>query len=131
MFGVNQVEIGDMVDDAAVDLFGDVEIEAAVAGFHVEDGDVHPFCHISRQAGIGIAQDQHGVRHLFPQHLLRFADDIADGGTQGRGVYFKEIIGFADFKVFEEDLVELVIVILPGMDEDVIDVLVEKGYGSG
>jgi len=55
VLGVNEVEVGDVVDDSSVGFFGDVEIEAAVTGFHVEDGDVHAFGDVGGEAGVGVA----------------------------------------------------------------------------
>lgn len=40
VLGVGQVDVGDHVDDAAVGLLGQALVLAAVARFHVEDGDV-------------------------------------------------------------------------------------------
>ena len=40
MFGVRHVHVGDDIHDAAVGLFGQTLVLAAVAGFHVEDGDM-------------------------------------------------------------------------------------------
>ena len=40
MLGVGHVDVGDHVDDAAVGLFGQALVLAAVAGLHVEDGEV-------------------------------------------------------------------------------------------
>jgi len=41
VFGVGHVHIADDVHDAAVGLFGQAFVLAAVASFHVEDWDVH------------------------------------------------------------------------------------------
>ena len=41
MFGVGHVHIADDVHDAAVGLFGQAFVLAAIASFHVEDWDVH------------------------------------------------------------------------------------------
>ena len=43
VLGVGQVDVGDHVDDAAVGLLGQALVLAAVAGLHVEDGDVQAF----------------------------------------------------------------------------------------
>ena len=38
----------------------------------------------------------------------------------------QEVIGLADAEIVEEDLVELVVVVLAGVDQDMIAVLVER-----
>ena len=34
---------------------------------------------------------------------------------------FEKLVGLADLQVIKEDLVQLVIVVLPGMDQDMLD----------
>ena len=40
MLRVGEIDVGDVVDDLAVDHLTDVPIPAAVAGLHVKDGDL-------------------------------------------------------------------------------------------
>ena len=40
VLAVSHIHVGDDVDDAAVGLLGQAFVLAAVAGFHVEDGDM-------------------------------------------------------------------------------------------
>ena len=42
VLGQRHVDVGEMIDDPAVEFFGDTLIEAAIAGFHVEDWDLAP-----------------------------------------------------------------------------------------
>ena len=42
VLGVSHVHVGDDIHDAAVRFFGQALVLAAVAGLHVEDGDVQP-----------------------------------------------------------------------------------------
>lgn len=44
MLAVAYVYVGDDVNDAAVGLLREAFVEASVAGFHMEDRDVEPFC---------------------------------------------------------------------------------------
>ena len=52
MFGVSHVYIADDVHDAAVGLFGQAFILAAVACLHVEDWDVQALCGNGRKAAV-------------------------------------------------------------------------------
>ena len=70
VLGVGEVEVGDVVDEAAVGLLRHVLVEAAVAGLHVVDGHPHPLGHHRGDAGVGVAEHQHRVRPLLEQHLL-------------------------------------------------------------
>ena len=57
MFGIGHVHVADDVDYAAVRLFGEAFVLAAVAGFHVEYRNVQAFCRDCREAAVGVAQD--------------------------------------------------------------------------
>ena len=55
VFGVGQVDVADVVDDLAVDFLGDVLVEAAVAGLHVEDRDLEAFGGDGGEGTVGVA----------------------------------------------------------------------------
>ena len=55
VLGVGQVDVGYHVDDAAVGLLGQALVLAAVAGLHVEDGDVQALGRDGGQAAVGVA----------------------------------------------------------------------------
>ena len=46
MFGVNKIEIGNMINDPSVDLLRDIEVETPVAGFHMENWNMESLGHI-------------------------------------------------------------------------------------
>ena len=48
----------------------------------MEDGNVKPFGRDCRQAGVGIAQNQHGIRLDSSHQLIGAVDNISHGGTQ-------------------------------------------------
>ena len=82
MLGVDQVEVGDVVDDPAVDLFRHVKVEAPVAGFHVEDRDLQPLGHDPGNATVRIPEDENGIRPLFPQDFFNFDEGAAQDRPQ-------------------------------------------------
>ena len=84
---VGKVDVGDVVDDLAVDLLGHPLVEAAIARLHVEDGDLLPLGRDRGQAGVRIAEDEHGVRPDFAEQRIDLGDDQADrfGGRRARG----------------------------------------------
>ena len=82
MLGVGQVHIGDDIHDPAVGLLGQALVLAAVASFHVENGNVQPLGSNGREAGVGIAQDQQGIGLNLVHQLIGAVDDIAHGSTQ-------------------------------------------------
>ena len=67
MFSINEIEIGNMINDPPVNLLRDIEVETAVAGLHMEDGNMQPLGHIGREAGIGVTKDKKCIRFFFTE----------------------------------------------------------------
>ena len=124
VLAVAHVDVRDVVDDAAVGLFRQALVEAAVARFHVEERDVQALGGIGREAGVRIAQDEDRVRLQFDHQRITAGDDIADRRAQIFADYFEEVIRRPEPEVVEEDLVQFVIVILARMHEDLVEVRV-------
>ena len=61
MLRVGHVHVGDDIDDTTVGLLGQALVLAAVAGLHVEDGDVQALGRDGGQAAVGVAQDEERV----------------------------------------------------------------------
>ena len=112
VLAVADVYIADDVHDAAVGLFGQTLVEAAVTGLHVEDGDVQTLGTDDRQAGVGITQHQHGIRLSLHHQLVALVDDVAHRSAQviphGIQIHF----GVGQLQVLEEDSVQVVVVVL-------------------
>ena len=62
MFGVNQVIVSDVINDAPVGFFGHIFIKTAVSGLHVENGNMQALSHVGSKTGIGITQYKEGIR---------------------------------------------------------------------
>jgi hypothetical protein len=58
---VGQVDVGRVVDDAAVDLLGHAHVEAAVAGLHVEDRHLAPLGRDRDERAVGVAEHQQRI----------------------------------------------------------------------
>ena len=69
---VAQVHIGNNVHDAAVGLLWQALVLAAVAGFHVEDGDVQTLRCNGGQTAVGFSQGQQRVRLNLSHQLVGF-----------------------------------------------------------
>ena len=122
VLGVGQVDVGDHVDDAAVGLLGQALVLAAVARLHVEDGDVEPLGRDGGQAAVGVAQDQQRVGlHLDHEPVAR-GDDVAHGLAQVRANGVQVDVRVGERQVAEEDAVERVVVVLPGVRQQAVEV---------
>ena len=113
-----------MVDDLPVGFLRYPLVETPVAGFHMEDGDMPLFGGNRAQAGIGIPQHQEGIGADGFEHIVYPEQDIPGRAGRIAGGGFEEIIGLTQAELLEKHLAELVIVILPRMNQYVI-------YGRG
>ena len=122
MLGVGQVDVGDHVDDAAVGLLGQALVLAAVASLHVEDGDVQALGRDGGQAAVGVAQDQQRVGLDLNHQLVARGDDVAHGLAQVGAHGVQVDVGGAQRQVAEEDAVERVVVVLPRVRQQAVEV---------
>ena len=122
VLGVGQVDVGDHVDDAAVGLLGQALVLAAVARLHVEDGDVQALGRDGGQAAVGVAQDQQGVRLNLHHELVAPRDDVAHGLAQVGAHGVQVDVGVVQRQVAEEYAVERVVVVLPGVRQQAVEV---------
>lgn len=131
MLGVDQVEVSDMIDDPAVDLLGNIGIEASVAGLHMKDRDLQPLGHNPGNAAVCVPEDENSIGPLFLQDLFDLDESVAQDRPQRTGIDLQEIIRLSDLQIVEEDLVQFVIIVLAGVDNDMLDMPVEEGHGPG
>ena len=122
VLGIGQVDVGDHVDDAAVGLLGQALVLAAVARLHVEDGDVQALGRDGGQAAVGVAQDQQRVGLHLDHELVARGDDVADGLAQVRAHGVQVDVRVVQRQVAEEDAVEGVVVVLPGVRQQAVEV---------
>ena len=130
VLAVCQVHVGDNIDDAAVGLLGQALVFAAVARFHVEDGDVEALGADNAQAGVGVAEHEHSIGPRLREEFVGAVDDVAAGGTEVIAHSIHIYFGLCQLEVAEEDAVEVVVVVLPGVGEDDVEVaaaLVDDG----
>lgn len=122
VLGVGQVDVGDHVDDAAVGLLGQALVLAAVARLHVEDGDVQALGRDGGQAAVGVAQDEQRVGlDLYHEPIAR-GDDVAHGLSQVGAHGVQVDVGVVERQVAEEDAVERVVVVLPSVGQQAVEV---------
>ena len=126
---VAQVHVGDNVHDAAVGLLRQALVFAAVAGFHVEDGDVQPLGADDAEAGVGIPQHQDGVGLQLRHQVVAFGDDVPHGLAQGVPHRVQVDVRVGQLQVVEEHAVEVVIVVLAGVGQEGVEILPALGDG--
>lgn len=122
VLGVGQVDVGDHVDDAAVGLLGQALVLAAVARLHVEDGDVQALCCDGRQAAVGVAQDKERVGLHLDHELVARGNDVAHGLAEVGAHGVQVDVRVVQRQVAEEDAAERVVVVLPGVRQQAVEV---------
>lgn len=120
---VGHVHVGDDIDDTAVGFLGQALVLAAVAGLHVENGDVKTFRSDNAETAIGVAKDQYAVRLGLGEELVGAVDDIAAGSAKVVTDSIHIDLGLCELQILEEDTVEVVIVVLACVGENHVEVL--------
>ena len=128
---VAQVHVGNNVHDAAVGLLRQALVLAAVAGFHVEDGDVQPLGADDAEAGVGIPQHQDGIGFQLRHQVVAFGDDVPHGLAQGVPHCIQVDVRGGQLQVVEEHTVEVIVVVLAGVGQEGIEILPALGDDRG
>ena len=128
---IAQVHVGNNVHDAAVGLLRKALVLAAVAGFHVEDGDVQPLGADDAEAGVGIPQHQDGIGFQLRHQVVAFGDDVPHGLAQGVPHRVQVDVRVVQFQVMEEHTVEVVVVVLAGVGQEGVKILPALGDDRG
>ena len=131
MLRIAQVHVRDNVHDAAVGLLRQALVLAAVAGFHVEDGDVQPLSSNDAEAGVGVPQHQDGVGLQLRHQIVAFGDDVPHGLAQGVPHRVQVDIRVVQLQVVEEHTVEVVVVVLAGVGQESVKILPALGDDRG
>ena len=123
MLAVGHVHVGDDVHDAAVGFLRQAFVLAAVAGLHVEDRNMEPLGADDAEAGVGIAQHQHGIRLHLNHQLVALGDDVTHSLAKvlAHGLHIH--VRVCELEVLEEHSVEVVVVVLGGMRQKAVEVL--------
>lgn len=128
---IAQVHVGNNVHDAAVGLLRKALVLAAVAGFHVEDGDVQPLSSNDTEAGVGVPQHQHGIGFQVNHQVIGLGDDVPHGLAQGVPHRVQVDVRVSQLQVAEEHTVEVVVVVLAGVGQESVEILPALGDDRG
>lgn len=123
MLRVGHIHVGDDIDDTAVGLLGQALVLAAVAGLHVENGDMESLGSDNTEAAVGVAKDQYAVGLGLGEELVGAVDDVAAGSAKVVTDSIHIDLGLCELQVLEEDAVEVVVVVLACVGENDIKIL--------
>jgi len=105
---------------------GTFSVERPVAGFHVINRHLHPLGDDGRDSAVGITENEQSIGLLRGDDSLGPHEDRPQHGSQRARVGLEEVVGATEAEILEEDLVQLVVVVLPGVHQDLIAVLVDQ-----
>src|SRR5262245_13598342 len=117
MLGQRHVDVAQMVDNLSIDFLWNPLIEASVAGLKMEDRNLAPFYRDDGKATVRIAVKKNRVRLFAFENRIDPSDNKPDGLGRGLARRFQEVIGSAYPQISEKDFVQLVIIVLPRMDD--------------
>ena len=123
VLAVGHIHIADDIHDAAVGLFGQTLILTSVSGFHVEDGDVQALRTNHRQTRVGVAQYQYSIGLRLHHHLIALVDDVAHGLSEVITHSLHIDVGIGEFQVLEEYAIQVVVIVLPSMCQQAVEIL--------
>ena len=83
---------------------------------------MEPLGRDSGQAAVGVAQDEEGIRPRLHHQLIGGRDDVAHGLAEVRAHGVQVDVGVVQRQVAEEDAVERVVVVLPGVRQQAVEV---------
>lgn len=120
---VGHIHVGDDIDNTAVGLLGQTLVFAAVAGLHVENGDMESLGSDDAEAAVGVAKDQYAVGLGLGEELVGAVDNVAAGSAKVVTDSIHIDLGLCELQILEEDTVEVVIVVLARVGENHVEVL--------
>jgi hypothetical protein len=121
MFRIGEIDVRDVVDDFPVYFLGHVLIEAAVARFHVEDGNFEALRGNRAQSGIRVAEDEERIGFFFHKQFVRRRNDIPHGLAEVIADNVEVAVGGTQSQVLEENFVECVVPVLARVDKDMLE----------
>ncbi len=120
-FGDEEI-VGDGVSEDAVDFLGHRAIEAAQAGFDVGYGNAELYGgQGDGDGGVDVADHEDEIGLAFEEDWLDASENF--GGLRGvrAGADFEIDVGLGDAHLAEEDVGELFVIVLAGVNEDGVD----------
>ena len=122
VLAVGHVDVRNDIHDAAIGLLRQALVLAAVAGLHVENGDMQALSADDAEAGVGVAQHQHGVGLHLHHQLVALGDDVAHRFAQVLPYRIHIHVRIGEFEVLEKDAIEVVVVVLPGVRQQAVEI---------
>jgi len=86
----------------------------------MEDGNVQALGRNGRQAAVGVAQDEQGIRFHLHHELVARGDDVSHRLAQVAAHSIQIHVGVVKRQVAEEDAVQRIVVVLSGVRQQTV-----------
>ena len=117
---VGKIDISNMVHNSPVYLLGHPLIKAAVPRLHVKNRNLPAFCRYRGETAVGVAKDQQCVWSVLCKNRIHPGNDLSDGLCRSGPRCLQKDVWRPQLQVFEEDLVKFIIIVLPGVNKDML-----------
>src|ERR1039458_4002282 len=107
MFRVDEVKVGDVIDHATVDLFGDILIEAAIPSLHVIHRDSLAAGNECRNGAVGITEHKQRVGAVLLNEQLNTGQGATEKFTERTCVTRQDNVRCSQLQVLEEHCVQI------------------------
>src|SRR5688572_573302 len=114
-----------MINDPPIHFFGYAIVVATITGLHVKDWNPTPGGCDRRKSAIRIAENQNFVRLMLGQNLVRLSKNLTDLLAEAVRPDTEMNVGCADLEIADKNIAEALVIVLSGMNRDVIAVLIE------
>ena len=121
VLGICQIDVRNHIDNTTVGLFGQAFVLAAITRLHVENRNMQALCTNSGQTAISVTQNQQRIRPRLRHEFVTGGNDIADGLAQVLPHSVQVDIRVIQTKVAKEDAVERVIIVLPSVRQQAVE----------
>lgn len=123
VLAIGHIHVGNYIHDPAVGLLRQAFVLAAVTGLHVEDRNMQALGSDYAEAAVGITQNKNSVRLDCDHQLVTLRDDVAHCLAQVCTDCVHIYLRVCKLEVFEEDTIEVVIVVLAGVRQNHVEIL--------
>ena len=120
---VGEVHIRDDVHYPAVGLLRQALVEAPVPRLHMEDRYVQPLGAYDAQAGVRVPEHKDRIRLQLNHQLVARVDDVAHRRAEVLPDGIQVDIRVPELQVPEEHPVEVVVIVLPRMGQQAVEIL--------
>ena len=123
MFAIGEIDVAYDVHNAAVGLFRETFVLAAVACFHMENRDMEALGPYDAEATVGITQDKDCIGLESCEEFVGAIDYVAAGCSKVIPHCIHIDFRRGEFEVFKKDAVQIIVVVLACVSKDYVEIL--------